>query len=646
MKKISKIGPFIIDNLLLGSGSFAKVFSSHHEESNVKVAMKVFDKTLVYGNQKQRIKVERELAILRVLHHRYIIDYYASFETSKLLFVVEELLSGGELFSLVESKGRLEIDEAVYYFNMINSALMYLHKYDICHRDVKLENVLLTKDHRYAKLCDFGFATYCGGTKIKYRCGSPYYASPEIFDTNGYNGCIADIWSAGVSFYIMIFGEFPYDYNEDDNIDAYIHLIRTTDWDFAFDVPEGIKEVLRGMLCKDVNNRIKLRKVKELLKPFSTFVFKSKDNEDNDYFDNNDYLYDSNDEEDYSIKDSVDDISDFQHQYQSTSGGENTSNYQINNYFNLSQYNNYMYDISSLSNHSIHEIDSKIMQTLTYLLDPIPVEMIQKGLHSSSPNAIKAFYKSIEMHSTHPISSIERYELQKSLESNQTDTICDDNNSNNNNIENNDNNRSKSMTMYNYNKSNEHHSTSLSIDEFKLTPRMRMCLTPTSTSSSLRETLSPAFNTLLKRHQKISNTSPINIPFSKTYSPPSSLTLPHEMDVLMNPIKTEYSQELLLNLNCDKAIEIVSSICKDCGIIIDNPITKETFGKCIIDENNDKNAFLIQIYQDEYSLLISDDEFFEKCIVKAQFIDGKNPEQFVNKWKCIEEKLQCYISHV
>ena len=84
MNKISKIGPFIIDNLLLGSGSFARVFLSHHEESNVKVAMKVFDKTLVYGNQKQRIKVERELAILRVLHHRYIIDYYASFETSKL----------------------------------------------------------------------------------------------------------------------------------------------------------------------------------------------------------------------------------------------------------------------------------------------------------------------------------------------------------------------------------------------------------------------------------------------------------------------------------------------------------------------------------------------------------------------------------
>jgi hypothetical protein len=96
------------------------------------------------------------------------------------------------------------------------------------------------------------------------------------------------------------------------------------------------------------------------------------------------------------------------------------------------------------------------MQTLTYLLDPIPVEMIEKGLQSTSPNAIKAFYKSIEMHSSHPISSIENYSIHKTNEFN----TPNDNNENNNGYIN-----------------------TLSLDEFKMTPRMRKCYSPSSTPS-------------------------------------------------------------------------------------------------------------------------------------------------------------------
>ncbi len=87
-------------------------------------------------------------------------------------------------------------------------AINYLHSKNFVHRDIKLENILISKDMRI-KLIDFGFST--NDSQIHYDfCGTPHYISPEIISKGGYTGQPADIWALGVVMYKLLFGTFPF----------------------------------------------------------------------------------------------------------------------------------------------------------------------------------------------------------------------------------------------------------------------------------------------------------------------------------------------------------------------------------------------------------------------------------------------------
>lgn len=87
-------------------------------------------------------------------------------------------------------------------------AINYLHSKNFVHRDIKLENILISKDMRI-KLIDFGFST--NDNQIHYDfCGTPHYISPEIISKGGYTGQPADIWALGVVMYKLLFGTFPF----------------------------------------------------------------------------------------------------------------------------------------------------------------------------------------------------------------------------------------------------------------------------------------------------------------------------------------------------------------------------------------------------------------------------------------------------
>ena len=89
----------------------------------------------------------------------------------------------------------------------------YLHNNNICHRDIKLENILLD-EYGDAKLSDFGLSKkHEKNELLKTACGSPIYAAPEMLKGDPYKGSEVDIWSLGISLYVMVCGEFPF--NED-----------------------------------------------------------------------------------------------------------------------------------------------------------------------------------------------------------------------------------------------------------------------------------------------------------------------------------------------------------------------------------------------------------------------------------------------
>ena len=122
-----------------------------------------------------------------------------------------EYVSGGELYTLLEKKGKLPEREAKKYFYQILTAVEYSHNQKVVHRDIKPENVLLD-EKKNIKLGDFGFCSVMrDGEFLTTACGSANYASPEVISSQKYSGAEADIWSLGVLLFTLLAGALPFD---------------------------------------------------------------------------------------------------------------------------------------------------------------------------------------------------------------------------------------------------------------------------------------------------------------------------------------------------------------------------------------------------------------------------------------------------
>jgi len=127
-------------------------------------------------------------------------------------FNVLEYAECGDIFDMITSKETMSLDSIKRYFRMIVEGVSYLHARNICHLDLSLENILLTKDDE-VKICDFGQAQI--GRMIKssgIRRGKLKYMCPEVFQrAEEYDGFKADTWSIGIILWIMLTGAFCYD---------------------------------------------------------------------------------------------------------------------------------------------------------------------------------------------------------------------------------------------------------------------------------------------------------------------------------------------------------------------------------------------------------------------------------------------------
>lgn len=120
----------------------------------------------------------------------------------------------GSLYDLMIAKHVLDESEAFTYFHQLAKALEFCHSKRIAHRDLKLENLLLSEGN-HLKIGDFGFARYFNSddqtTFSSTFCGSNAYISPEILHQRPYNPLAADIWACGVVLFVMVFGDLPFD---------------------------------------------------------------------------------------------------------------------------------------------------------------------------------------------------------------------------------------------------------------------------------------------------------------------------------------------------------------------------------------------------------------------------------------------------
>ncbi|EGR30993.1 protein kinase domain protein [Ichthyophthirius multifiliis] len=137
---------------------------------------------------------------------------FDTIETNNHVNIIMEYIPGNSLHGYLKQQAnrRLSENDAINIFRQIVSSIEYCHSKQICHRDIKLENILLDENNN-PKLIDFGFST-CIPNDKKYKmfCGTPSYMAPEIINKQEYCGPPADIWALGVLLYALLNGTFPF----------------------------------------------------------------------------------------------------------------------------------------------------------------------------------------------------------------------------------------------------------------------------------------------------------------------------------------------------------------------------------------------------------------------------------------------------
>ncbi|XP_059682969.1 serine/threonine-protein kinase DCLK2 isoform X4 [Gavia stellata] len=193
---------------VIGDGNFAVVKECIERSTGKEFALKIIDKAKCCGKEHL---IENEVSILRRVKHPNIIMLIEEMDTPAELYLVMELVKGGDLFDAITSSTKYtERDGSAMVYNLA-SALKYLHGLNIVHRDIKPENLLVCEypdGTKSLKLGDFGLATVVEGP-LYTVCGTPTYVAPEIIAETGY-GLKVDIWAAGVITYILLCGFPPF----------------------------------------------------------------------------------------------------------------------------------------------------------------------------------------------------------------------------------------------------------------------------------------------------------------------------------------------------------------------------------------------------------------------------------------------------
>jgi tRNA A-37 threonylcarbamoyl transferase component Bud32 len=206
----------------VGAGSMGKVKLARNKETGEQVAVKIVPRQsteVEHRTQQERdradhskeIRTAREAAIVTLVDHPYICGMRDVVRTNYHWYMLFEYVNGGQMLDYIISHGRLKEKQARKFGRQISSALDYCHRNSIVHRDLKIENILISKTGDI-KIIDFGLSNlFSPRSTLKTFCGSLYFAAPELLQAKQYTGPEVDVWSFGIVLYVLVCGKVPFD---------------------------------------------------------------------------------------------------------------------------------------------------------------------------------------------------------------------------------------------------------------------------------------------------------------------------------------------------------------------------------------------------------------------------------------------------
>ncbi|XP_021864679.2 CBL-interacting serine/threonine-protein kinase 25 [Spinacia oleracea] len=251
---------------LLGEGNFGKVYKGKNLTTEEIVAIKMMNKEEVkkHGMIEQ---VKKEISLMRLVKHPNIVELKEVMATKTKIYLVMEYVGGGDLYTKIVKQGRFEENLARKYFQQVITAVDFCHSRGVCHRDLKLENIMLDSNGDNVKICDFGLATFLVGKEennnnnnnnnvdvlLYTACGAFAYMAPEIIRGERYDGKMADIWSCGVILYTLLAGYPPF---QDESRTKMLRKIRVGKYEFPLGFPKEVEDLVKKILVRNPSERI------------------------------------------------------------------------------------------------------------------------------------------------------------------------------------------------------------------------------------------------------------------------------------------------------------------------------------------------------------------------------------------------------
>lgn len=241
----------------LGTGKFSEVYMAVEMSSNLQWAVKVVEKKRL--SEQEREMLRSEVAIMRLLNHNNVVQMKEVFEDKQKMYLIMELVEGGELFDRIRLKKVFSEYTSFFIIRQLLDAVKYLHDVGIVHRDIKPENILLTDDSEIPiiKLADFGLSKLIGpNDTLRTACGTLAYVAPEVLMQQPYSKPV-DLWSIGVVAHLMLRGRLPFD-----SKDRHILIQKTIQADLDLSGPYWDKltpyslDFLRKTIQKDTETRL------------------------------------------------------------------------------------------------------------------------------------------------------------------------------------------------------------------------------------------------------------------------------------------------------------------------------------------------------------------------------------------------------